>query len=350
MAIVDERGRLFGRWNLLDLAVLVLIVGLIPLGYAAYVLFREQPPRLVSISPGQVQQVQEINLTIKGENLRPYMRVSAGILQARDFYFKSTEEAEVPFASLPPGVYDIVLYDQAQERSRLTNALTVSPSALPTTEIVAIGAFGNLDAAGAAKIVAGTKLPGIGEIVAVGKPVPDRTDVFSGSKLVGVPMRDALRVPAIVKFICYIRAQGGTPFCVAEDVTIAPRSLFPMPTPAGTTPFQVQRVQSTDPIVRATVTARLRGLPAVLAQVKAGDTDTGGVDNELAALSTVERVGGVRGTGDNAEVEVTLSANAQQVGGGWLYDAAPLRIGGPISLRTTRYEVSGMVVSITPRQ
>ena len=130
--------------------MLVLIVGLVPLGYAAYLLFREQPPRLVGATPALLQQAAEMHLTIKGENLRPYMRVSAGTQQARDFYFKSTEEAEVPFAWMPAGTYDIVLYDQAQERSRLKNALTVSPSALPSTEIVAIGAFGNLDAAGAA--------------------------------------------------------------------------------------------------------------------------------------------------------------------------------------------------------
>ena len=37
MAIVDEQGRLFGRLNLLDAVLLVLLAGLVPLGYAAYI-------------------------------------------------------------------------------------------------------------------------------------------------------------------------------------------------------------------------------------------------------------------------------------------------------------------------
>ena len=351
MAIVDERGRLFGRWNLLDVAVAVLIVGLIPLGYTAYLLFREQAPRLVSIAPQQVQQAPEFHLTIKGENLRPYMRVSAGTQQARDFYFKSTEEAEVPFASMPPGTYDIVLFDQAQERFRLPNALTVSPSALPSTEIVAIGAFGNLDAAGAAKLVAGTTLPGAGQIISVGKAVPDRTDVFSGGKVVSVPIRDAVRLPAVVKLVCYIRPQAGTPYCASQDIVIAPRALLTVPTPLGTTPFQIQRVLSTHPIEPVTITIRATGAPSVIAQIKSGDVDTGGIDNELGVLARVESVSAVRKINDVvAEADVTLAANAQHVDGNWLLDSAPVRLGGPLVLRTARYEVTGVVTGMSPRQ
>ncbi len=164
MSIVDERGRLFGRFNLLDAVLLVLFAGLVPLGYAAYALFREQPPRLVSVTPDRAPQSSELTLTLKGENLRPYMRVSAGTHQAQGFVFKDTTEIEAPFLDLPAGVYDIVLYDQAQERVRLPKALTVAPSELPPTEIVAVGSFGNLDAAGAAKLTAGTELPGAGQI------------------------------------------------------------------------------------------------------------------------------------------------------------------------------------------
>lgn len=350
MAIVDERGRLFGRWNLIDLAVLVLVAGLIPLGYAAWVLFREQPPRLVGVTPSLVEQAPEFHLKITGENLRPYMRISAGSQQARDFFFKSTEEAEVPFAALPPGTYDIVLYDQARERFRLPNALTVSPSSLPSTEIVAIGAFGNLDAAGAAQLAAGTKLPGVGEIVAVGKPVPDLTTVFSGSKLVAVPMRDALRVPAVVKFTCYIRAQSGIPYCISSDIILAPNVLLTLPTPLGKTPFQIQRVRSTHPLETASVSLRLTGHPAILSQIRVGDADTGGTNNELAALARVERVGTVRVTGDAAaQADVTLAAQLQRVDSGWSYDSAPLRLGTPLTLRTGRYEVTGIVTAITPR-
>ena len=344
MAIVDERGRLFGRWNLLDLALLVLLIGLIPLGFAAYALFREQPPRIVSVTPDHLQYSQEFRVTIRGENLRPYMRVSAGTLQARDFYFKSTEEAEIPFASIPPGQYDIVLYDQAQERFRFPNALTVAPSGLPATEIVAVGAFGNLDAAGAARLTAGTDLPGAGTIVSVGRAVPDLTQVFSGSALVGVPIANALRLPAIVLFKCYVRAQLGSPACVVDNTTVAPPALLTLSTPLGQTPFQVERVRSTHPLEPVPIELRLVANPAVLSLIKPGDVDLSGTTNELAVLARVASTGAVRPLGSgSAELTVQLLAQLQKVSGRWLYESTPLRVGSSITLRTARYEAGGIV-------
>ena len=347
MAIVDERGRLFGRWNLLDFAVLVLLAGLIPLAYAAYALFHDRPPTLVSVTPTRIAEAEEFALTITGTNLRPYMRVSLGSQQARDFLFKNTEEAALPFARVPPGTYDLVLYDSAQERFRLPGAVTITASALPSSEVVAIGAFGNLDAAAAAKLVAGTTLPGEGQILAVGKPAPDLADVSTGSRFVAVPIKDALRVPAIVKLACQLKTQGGIAYCSSHDVTIAAPAVLPLTTPLGTTPFQVQRVQSTAPVESIGVTVRLKGQPAVLSKIKAGDRDTGGVANELATLARVESVGAVRTAGDGvADVEVKLVANVQRGEQGWLYDSVPLRLGSAFALRTGQYEAGGIVTEL----
>ena len=344
MAIVDERGRLFGRWNLLDLALLVLILGLIPLGYAAYMLFRDQPPRIVSVTPTLIQQAPEFRLTIKGENLRPYMRVSAGNQQGREFLFKSTEEADIPFPAMPPGTYDIVLYDQAQERFRVPNALTISPTGVPATEIVAIGAFGNLDAVGAAKLTAGTELPDVGRILSVGRAVPDLTQVFSGSKIVAVPNKEALRLPAVVLFKCYVRAPGGTPFCSVGDVNITPTFLLNLATPLGQTPFQIERVRSSHPVEPVPIEVRLAGSPSVLSLIRPGDVDLGGTANELAILARVVTVV----PESPGALSVNLTAQLQKVDGQWLYDSTPLRIGTSILLRTTRYEAGGVVTKLPP--
>lgn len=347
MAVIDERGRLFGRWNMLDVAVAVLIAGLIPLSYAAYLLFREQPPRLVAVTPNSIEQASELRLTIRGENLRPYMRLSVGAHQGREFHFKSTEAAEIPFAYIPPGVYDVVLFDEAQERFRLTNALTITPSGLPATEVVAIGAFGNLDAAAASKLIAGTELPGAGRILAVGRPGPDVTKVFAGSVLVGVPVPDALRLPAAVLFKCYLRSQQGTPYCVIDDTTIAPPAILKLSTPLGTTPFQVELVRGPVPLEAKPVDIRLTGSPALLSLVKPGDIDLNGTANDLALLARVDRVGPLRALGpSSAEVPVQLIAQLQPAEEGWLYNSAPLRAGSTITFRTPRYEVRGVVISV----
>jgi hypothetical protein len=275
------------------------------------------------------------------------MRVSAGTQQARDFYFKSTEEAEIPFSSIPPGEYDIVLYDQAQERFRLPKALTIAPSGLPATEIVAVGAFGNLDAASAAKLTAGTQLPGAGEVIAVGKPVPDLTQVFSGSSMVGVPIPNALRVPAIVRFQCYVRTQQGSPFCVVDDATIAPPALLMLTTPFGKTPFQVAKVRSPHPLEGVPVSVRFNGNPSVLAKIKAGDVDMGAPANELASLARVDNAGPVRVlSAGSGEIDVRIVAQLQRVDHRWLYDSGVLRAGGTFTLRTPDYEITGTVIDM----
>ena len=351
MALIDEHGRLFGRWNLLDVAVMVLIAGLIPLSYAAYLLFRDQPPRLVSVTPSSVEQAQEYHLNIKGENLRPYMRVSVGAYQGKEFYFESTQSAQVPFAFIPPGVYDVILFDEARERFRLPNALTITPSGLPATEVVAIGAFGNLDAAGAAKLVPGTELPGAGRILAVGRPGPGVTRVFAGSALVGLPIPNALQLPAAVLLKCSLRSQQGTPYCSLDETTIAPPAILKLATPLGTTQFQIDRVRSPLPTEDQPIDVRLTGTAVLLAQVKPGDRDLGGTANELALLARVDSVGAVRASSpSSAEVMVRLIAQLQPATEGWLYNSAPLRAGSPITIRTSRYEVNGVVASVPDRK
>ena len=259
MALVDDSGRLFGRWNLLDVAVMVVIAGLIPLGYAAYLLFRQPPPRLLSVAPTSSEQANELHLSIKGENLRPYMRVSVGTYQGRDFRFLNTGSAEVQFAFIPPGVYDVILFDEAQERTRLSNALTITPSGLPATEVVAIGAFGNLDAASASKLVAGMEIAGGGRILAVGRTGPDMTKLFAGSLTVAVPVPNALQLPAAVLLKCYLRTQRGTPYCVIDETTIAPPSILKLTTPVGAMPFQVEQVRGPAPVEPKPVDVRLTG-------------------------------------------------------------------------------------------
>jgi hypothetical protein len=349
MAIVDDRGRLFGRLNLLDAVLLVLLVGLVPLGYAAYALFREHPARITGISPSRTEQAPHLRVAITGENFRPYMRVSADNYQALDFVFKSTTEVEAPFADLPPGEYDIVLYDQAQERFRVPNALVVVPSALPPTEIVAVGAFGNLDPAGAAKITAGLELPDVGRVLAVGKPLPDLTQVFSSSALVGVPIPNAQRLPATVLFRCYVRAQQGRPHCVVNDAPVAAPNLMMLPTPLGKTPFQVELVRSSHPLESVPIRVRVAGHPSVLSTIRSGDVDLGGTTNELAAVARVAGVSAVQRLSESSgEIDIDVVVQLQRVNGIWLYDSLPLRAGSTIPLRTPRYDVRGLVTQIPP--
>ncbi len=55
MSLVDDRGRVFGRYNLVDVAVAFVLLGLIPLGYGAYALFRTPLPKLTVVEPATRQ-------------------------------------------------------------------------------------------------------------------------------------------------------------------------------------------------------------------------------------------------------------------------------------------------------
>ena len=136
MSLVDDRGRVGGRINLIDAIVVVLVVVLVPVAYGAYLLFRTPAPKLLTVEPAKQYQGPNLRVTVNGENLRPFMRVSFGGVQGRTFLIGSTKYAQVDLPDLGPGTYDVELYDFMQEVDRLPKALTILPMA-PTTSTTA---------------------------------------------------------------------------------------------------------------------------------------------------------------------------------------------------------------------
>lgn len=135
MQIVDTRGRLFGRINLIDLGVLLFIALLIPLGYGAYVLFRTPPARLTAVAPASLAFTKgvEQRVQVTGQHLRPFLRAKLGTATASNYALLTPDSAEIRFADLAPGTYDVVLFDESQEVTRLPAALTILP---PPIQIV----------------------------------------------------------------------------------------------------------------------------------------------------------------------------------------------------------------------
>ena len=82
MALIDTQGRVFGRFNLIDLLLVAVLIGLLPAAYAARVLFRDPPATLRSISPAALSQGDDKLIELSGTNFRPFMRVSVGPAQA----------------------------------------------------------------------------------------------------------------------------------------------------------------------------------------------------------------------------------------------------------------------------
>src|SRR5262245_17433996 len=137
MPLIDDRGRLFGRINLIDFALIAFVVLLVPVGYAAFLMFRTPAPRLTSVTPSSlVVGPGERRVRLSGEHLRPFMRAMVGKTDAKAFMVERRDAAEIVFDELPAGDYDVALFDVDQEVARLPNALHIVPPPSPPTQVV----------------------------------------------------------------------------------------------------------------------------------------------------------------------------------------------------------------------
>ncbi len=349
MPLVDAEGRIFGRWNFIDVVVAVLVVGLIPIGYAAYVLFRTPAPVLTAIEPAELVEGPNQRLTIKGVNLRPYLRVSFNTTQGASFLFEDTTEAVVDLHVMPPGTYDVILYDFGQERHRLPGALTIKPSAaaLPSTEVMVAGRFINVSKELAEQLRAGQAFPGRGEIVETARPRPSSPRVFLGAGVAELQDASRFEVPALVKLLCIVRTSNGYPECGGVDYVLRPNFIVQLPQASGgPMPCQIDQLRSVTPTKNVAVRVRFTGHVDTLASIAVGDMDADVAANPFALGATIAALQPVRGEGGQAQRDATLTVRAQLLPTGWWQGTDTLRMATQFMLRTPAYAVLATVLSV----
>lgn len=344
MPLIDDRGRVFGRFNLLDLAIAVVLLGLIPLAYGAYVLFKVPPPVLTSVDPPQIQFAPEFRINVIGDNLRPYMRVSLNDMQGRAFLFRSRTAAEIVFGDVPPGQYDVVLYDFAQERSRLSKALTVTPPPLPTTNVHIAGFLSGVRADQVPRYKAGFVFTQNGaSILAAGSPIPDAANVVTGAHTIEIPVPATVRIPVLLRMACNIQTAsqtGGVAEC-RTGTAIFPGAYLNLPIDNGVLSFLVVAVQPPVDPTLIEIETRVDTTPDAARLIAAGDKDLGASQNEFAA-------GAVVIAPPNTTRAFRLQVPAFRTLSGWQYAGQIVRVGGPLLFVTPRYQVSTTVVSAPP--
>jgi Domain of unknown function (DUF4330) len=254
MAIVDERGRLGGKVNLIDAVVAFLILVLIPVAFGAYLLFRTPEPTLTAINPATLYQGPNLRIEVQGENLRPFMRVSFNSLQANSFMINTTRGAMVDLPTLDAGVYDVVLYDHMQEVSRLPKAFTLLPLApVPTVDIRVSGAFKGLTADRMQSVKPGDKFMNNGVLVAevesVGAPTPGRITLRAGSSVLQLPLTGQADLPAVLRLKCFVASNSdGSLKCsvpgAVQQTDVIPGGTLSLAAPGGWVTFQIDQVMS----------------------------------------------------------------------------------------------------------
>jgi hypothetical protein len=348
MKFVDANGRVFGRVNLVDAAVLAFVGMLIPLAYASYLLFRSPPATITSVEPSKMELGRNPRVRISGTNLRPFMRVAFNDLQGRPFMIGSTTTAEVDLPELEPGVYDVILYDYAQELSRLPKALEIlEPVPAAMTQLVATGQFIGLSKAHVGSLrkgmpFASVQRPNSAELLAWGDATMATARVRTGDTLVSVGLDGQYQVPAAVRLACWFENNpDGSLRCVTsgrtQGVTVTRDAVLNLQREDGEYfNFQVSEVFPAEPPQFMTVRVRA-GLAAALAEARPGDRDMSGPPFDGAWVGTV--------VGVNNDI-VTLRLPVQRVVDAWQYRAYALKVGRSIRFETEAYVIDGVVLEL----
>jgi Domain of unknown function (DUF4330) len=354
MAIVDERGRVFGRINLIDAGAALLLFVMIPVAYGAYLLFRMPPARITSIDPAKVYHGPNQRVQIRGINLRPYMRVAFGGTQGITFAIFSTNLAQAELPELAPGVYDVALYDYKQEVDRLPKALEVLTTApIPTIVMDVSGSFKNQTAATAMTFKAGQKLvtgDSSAEVLRLGTPVPSAIRLTAGTTTFSLPVPGQMELPAALRIHCFTEVgPDATVRCMfpgpEHPAVVAPDSVLLIPAGNGWAEFQIRSIALTLTPQVVTLRTSFVTSPEIAAQVKPGDVDADAVAYPNAMRATITTVT-ARSVNGSTVLDATLNVPASFGPTGWSYNNQPLKAGLPIRFETIGYSIQGQVTAV----
>ena len=356
MPLIDDRGRFLGKINLIDLALLVFVLLLVPLAYGAYLLFRTPAPVLTSVSPNPLPYSKgEQRVVLNGDHLRPFLRATVGPKDARNFFVGTTQTAEIVFDELPPGTYDVALFDPSEQIARLPNALTITPPPAPPVQFVGRLVGPNATAvplaAGAALSVGGRKAAEVVQVKQAGNG--ERALTLRGS------------------------CDGATTApCVLAGTTIEPGKPFALKAEGRDEALSFVMDEMRVDGVWRDVRVRLFGLPEVLDLIHVGDIDHfngAAVDQGVLKGAMVRSLETPEVSDASLNVTITqglvgsgpfggnissygrvplktrmavLSVPLQKAEHGWTYRDEIIKTGSAMTLETDDYLVRGLIVRV----
>jgi hypothetical protein len=342
MTVIDDRGRLFGRVNLVDGAVLLLVLALLPLAYGSYLLFRPAQPRIESVSPSVITREEHrissggrltAKFKVRGTGFTPMLRAKIGDADAIAFVFENPNSADVLVGAVAPGAHDLVLVDGAQEVARAPGAITVQPES--GSFVRGWGWLTNLDAALVATLQTGFKFPEpepAFEILAIGPLRPARVTVLVGGRQTDLLRENLQERRALLRLRCN---PSGLDNPCAMSETQQPLGLS-LPGPARFFGFTLEELMPDVKPRAARVRVRLSN-DAPVSLMRAGDRDAL-LDERAAVVSAITSAGGA--------TIVTLDLGLDEARDGWRYRGQIVKPGAPFVLETDRYEAAGRLEAV----
>lgn len=374
-AVIDPEGRVFGRVNLIDAAIGVAVLVLLPLAYGAFLLFRPPAPRITSVEKVAFSNTEERTasganiggkLKVRGSGLRPNMRAEIGDRRAIAFVFETPASADVIYGSdVPPGTHDFVLFDGVQEIARATAAVTIAPGpARPSVRVRIVGTLIDLDETRAKALQADMAFPDRerpqAEIVALERPETDTHRLAQSNGAIEVPVRNLWQRPAAVVVGC----DPGPAGCLLGGVSLggAQHQVIAVPG-APDLKLRIDEILPTDLPRPASARVRFVAARDAASLVMAGDRDRGNPALTLRS-ATIESVasrseaqgnlvtlapgstGQVLAWAVDRVVVVEASIRMSVDGGsdGWRYRSQPVKAGAPFTFETSTYVLQGTML------
>jgi hypothetical protein len=345
MSMIDERGRVFGRFNLVDAAIVAFVIVLVPLAYGTYLLFKPARPRIDSVEPSGITVAERrvsngssltAKFKIRGTGLTPLLRARIGSQDALGLVYESPNSADVLVGAVPPGKHDLILLDGVQEVARANGAIDIQ--AASGTPLRVAGWLVEMDKAAAAAVTPGAQLPADAaarfEVATTGREREGRARLAFGGAVVEGAANGLLDREVVLVVRCdspplyEVCSVGG------QMITGDPPLRLTLPGPYR---FELLEVLPTTAPTPATATVRVEGPAAAL--VQAGDHDLL-IDSRRAQVTAV-----TARTADSALVTIELGLDAGR--DGWRYRGHVVRPGASIEIETERYRAVGTLQSIT---
>jgi hypothetical protein len=345
MSVLDERGRLFGRVNLVDAAVALFVLALVPLGYATFLLFRPAAPRIDSVTRAEIARGEHriadgtlltAKVKVRGTGLNPMLRAMIDGTQALAFVFENPNSADVLIGPIAPGTHDLILYDGVQEVARARGAVTIQDEVRKYVRVV--GWITGLDQATAQALKVGVKEPQPTpdfEIVALGRIEPARTRVRLGlDRHTDLPIEGQVEREAVLNVRCDPPPSnspcsiGGLAIANPPPVVVNIGNRFT---------FEILDILPTGAPKKTRAIVRLSG-GAALSMIKTGDRD-GFLDERAAVVTSV-------GARDANSVIVALELGTDDSRDGPIYRSRVVKPGAAFALSTERYDVTGVITAI----
>ena len=249
------------RFNPLDSGIAIVLLVLIPLGFALFALFRTPLPRIDAVEPAVVSAPGE--LVLRGEHLRPFLyayvsnrnlgtRIRGQMHEANQpeapYFARNGREALLKLPALPPALYDLELFDGGDQVAYAPRAFTIGTMTTdPVAVVVVSGRFIGVDETRAPVLVAGAAIkPDDGapllEVLQVG---PDRPQLVSsppGASVTWVRIEGQSERPATIR----LRCRYANNICFFEGRRVAGGQELPLTFPGFSVTFKIDVVAPDD--------------------------------------------------------------------------------------------------------